>query len=96
MASSSTTIEGSQNATSLDQDEKSFKGPDPNLSSNSTEDVAEEVDSDVLQGSRAFMLVFAISLAGFLYALDVTIIVTVSSATSYTCLGHGLSTGITY
>lgn len=37
------------------------------------------VDPEVLSGFQLYMLLFSISLAGFIYSLDVTIISTVSS-----------------
>lgn len=68
----------SQKADHLGQDEKGSK---PDLSSSSIHDIEADIELDVLNGYQSFMLVFAISLAGFLYALDVNIIVTVSIVT---------------
>ncbi len=67
--------EESRNVDQLNQEEK---GPEPGSSSSSSHNPTREVDLDVLNGFQSFMLVFAVSLAGFVYTLDINIIVTVS------------------
>lgn len=52
--------------------------PSSSNDSNYESTADEQTDLHVLTGYPLFMLVAAISLAGFLYSLDVTIIVTVS------------------
>ncbi len=79
MTTSNTMGETSQNATLSSQEEK---GPEPSSSSSSSHNVTGEIESDSLNGYQSLILVFAISLAGFLYTLDISIIVTVSLVVS--------------
>lgn len=57
--------------------EKGEKNSIPGSGSDSNGEIAVPED-DFVSGYQLFLLVFAISMAGFLYALDVNIIVTVS------------------
>lgn len=41
-----------------------------------------EIESELLRGNQASLLILAVSMAGFLYTLDISIIVTVSLAAS--------------
>lgn len=58
--------------------EKGEKNSIPDSSSDSNGEISPVNESDFVSGYQLFLLVFAISMAGFLYALDVNIIVTVS------------------
>ncbi|KAH7400101.1 putative efflux pump antibiotic resistance protein [Cadophora sp. MPI-SDFR-AT-0126] len=62
------------------QENELEKGKDsiPNSSSDFNGEINPEDQSDFVSGYQLVMLVFAISMAGFLYALDVNIIVTIA------------------
>ncbi|KAF4637539.1 hypothetical protein G7Y89_g534 [Cudoniella acicularis] len=78
MNSSNTAIAESQQAGHLIDEEKE-RTPDSSIDINNNINNEVTVDEpELLDGYQLYMVVFAISLAGFLYSLDVTIIVTIT------------------
>jgi hypothetical protein len=78
MATSNTMYEETQIAHPLGEVEKGLERNSSRSRNSESHEISTEIELDVLEGYKAFMLVFSISLAGFLYSLDVNIIVTVS------------------
>ncbi|KAE8443873.1 hypothetical protein EG329_001282 [Mollisiaceae sp. DMI_Dod_QoI] len=58
--------------------EKGEKDAMPDSSSESNDETVSEKEPEVLSGYPLSLLIFAISLAGFIYALDIAIIVTIT------------------